>query len=200
MNVHKSILNSLIDVDDCLLAVIDVQDSFLRKCSQEEADLTLNHVGWLVEIAKILGVPLVVTAEEIERMGSVSPSLAEKLPPGTTVFNKMIFNLADNPEILQAVKDTGRKTAVLVGLETDVCIAQSALGLMQNGFQVVAVADATNSPGEAHAVGLERMRRAGVLVTSLKALYYEWIRTVEMSNRIPREYGASLGKPRGVIL
>jgi nicotinamidase-related amidase len=200
MNPQKTILNSLVDVNDCILALIDIQDSFLRKYPQEEVDLILNRVGWLVEIAKIVNVPLVVTAEEIDRLGSLSPSLAEKMPPGTPVYNKMIFNLADNPEILQAVKDCGRKTVVLVGLETDVCIAQSALGLMLNGYQVVVVADATASPGESHTIGLERMRNAGVLITSVKALYYEWIRTVEMSNKISRDHAARVGDPKGIIL
>ena len=69
----------------------------------------------------------------------------------------------------------------MVGLETDVCVAQSALGLLQEGFDVVAVADACGSPGTAHEFGLERMRGAGVMVTSAKTVYYEWVRTVEGS-------------------
>ena len=59
---------------------------------------------------------------------------------------------------------SGRKTAVLVGLETDVCVAHSALGLLGHGYQVAVVADATGSPGTAHGFGLERAaggRRAG---------------------------------------
>jgi nicotinamidase-related amidase len=200
MNHTRTILNDLIHVNDCVLALIDIQDSFLRKYSQKEVDLILSRVGWLVEIAKILNVPLVATAESIDRMGSLSPSLVEKLPPHTPIFNKMVFNLSDNPEIFQAVKDCGRKTVVLVGLETDVCIAQSALGLIQSGFQVAVVADATNSPGGAHEVGLERMRNAGVLVTSVKALFYEWVRTVEMTHAISREHIDRIGTPLDIIL
>ncbi|RPH57620.1 MAG: isochorismatase family protein, partial [Chloroflexi bacterium] len=142
-----NIKTSLLDVDDCVLIIIDIQDHFLGKFPRDEADLLLDHVGWLMEIASILRVPMVVTAEESDRLGGLSSTLAGKLPPGTPQFNKLVFNLADQPDILQAVQQTGRHTAVLVGLETDVCVAQSALGLLQRGFQVAAISDATDSPG-----------------------------------------------------
>jgi nicotinamidase-related amidase len=200
MGHMNTLKHSLIDMNDCILVIVDVQDSFLAKNPPEDRERIINRVGWLMDVARILQVPMVITAEEIERMGSVSPCLAEKLPPGTPVYNKMVFALMDNSEIKAAVDHTGRKTAVLVGLETDVCIAQSALSLLKNDYQVVVLADATASPCGAHEVGLERMRGAGVLVTSLKSLYYEWIRTVELNNRIYREYGGKLGELKGIDL
>lgn len=191
---------SLIDVDDCVLIIIDVQDHFLAKLPAERAELLVNRVGWLMEIAKILHVPMVVTAEEPDHLDGFLPSLAEKLPPGTPIFDKRVFGLAGQPNILKAVQQTNRKTAVLVGMETDVCVSQSAIGLMQNGFQVVAVSDATDSPGGSHEIGLERMKEAGALVTSLKVVYYEWIRTVSMSNTIDLEHGRRIGDPAGIKL
>jgi len=191
---------SLINVDDCVLTIIDIQDHFLAKLPPERAELLVNRVGWLMEIARILHVPMVVTAEEPDRLDGFLPSLAEKLSPGTPIFDKMIFGLAGQPNILEAIQQTNRKTAVLVGMETDVCVSQSAIGLMQNGFQVVAVSDATDSPGESHEIGLERMKEAGALVTTLKVVYYEWIRTVSMSNTIDQEHGKRIGNPAGIIL
>ncbi|MDH4122872.1 MAG: isochorismatase family protein [Thermoplasmata archaeon] len=191
---------SLIDVNDCVLIIIDIQEHFLKKLLPERAELLIDRVVWLMEIAKILDVPMVVTTEEPDIDNGLIPSLAEKLPHGTPVFDKIIFGLADQPDILRVVEQTGRKTAVLVGLETDVCVAHSAIGLLQKGFQVVAVSDATDSPGESHEIGLERMKNAGVLVTSLKALYYEWIRTVALCNKIDEEHGKRIGTPKGITL
>ena len=91
----------------------------------------------------------------------------------------MSFGLAADPEIMTAVQNTGRKTAVLVGLETDVCVAQSALGLLQKGYRVVVPADAVESPGPCQVAGLERMRSAGVIISSVKGTFYEWMRTVD---------------------
>ena len=194
-----NINQTLVEVNDCILIIIDIQDNFLKKLPAERVELLISRVGWLMEIAKILKVPMLVTAEESDRLNGMTESLAAKLPPGTPVFNKMSFGLAGQAEILEAVRASGRRTAIIVGLETDVCVAQSAIGLLQNGFSVVTVSDATDSPGGAHEVGLERMKNAGVLVTSLKSLFYEWIRTVEMSHIIGQEHGDRIGRPKGII-
>ncbi|MFZ5820982.1 MAG: hypothetical protein ACOYYJ_13865 [Chloroflexota bacterium] len=101
------LLNSLINVDDSLLVVIDVQESFLEKFPSEERELLLNRIGWLINVATRLNIPLVVMAEEIPVMGGVAPAIAEKLPKDTPIHNKMIFGLASVPEILADVIKTG---------------------------------------------------------------------------------------------
>jgi len=191
---------SLINVDDCVLIIVDVQDHFLAKLQPQRAEQLVNRVGWLIEVAKVLNVPIIATAEESKSFGGLNKVLSEKLPPGTKVLDKMVYCLADQPNILDEVRKTERKTAVLAGVETDVCIAQSAIGLMQNGFQVVVLADATDSPGEAQTFGLERVRGAGALVMNLKGLYYEWVRTVPMSNMMDNELLKRIGQPHGIIL
>jgi len=192
--------NSLIDVEDCLLILIDIQDHFLSKLPSERAGLMLNRVGWLIEIAKILHVPIVATVEDSDHLKGLAEALVGKLPPRTIVFNKMSYNLAVQPDILRAVRATGRRTAVLVGLESDVCVAQSAIGLLQQDYEVVVVSDAVDSPGNEHPAGLKRMENAGVLVTSLKSLYYEWVRTVERNNSIESDHLPQIGWPEGIIM
>jgi nicotinamidase-related amidase len=180
---HHAVKHRLIDVEDSLLVVIDVQAAFLDKLPPAEAKALLGRICWLIRVAHCLRVPLVVTAEDIPNLGSVHPQVSKALPPGTPVYNKGVFGLAEDPEILTAVKRTGRGTAASIGLETDVCVAQSAIGLQQNGYRVAAIADATGSPGAGHTLGLERIRGARVLVLGFKGLYYEWQRTVERADR-----------------
>ena len=90
----------------------------------------------------------------------------------------MVFGLAADPGILSSVQNTKRKTIILLGLETDVCVAQSAIGLLQHDYQVVVVDDATASPGKAHQNNLSRIQSAGALISNVKSLFYEWMRTV----------------------
>jgi nicotinamidase-related amidase len=172
----------LIDHDDSILIIIDAQPAFLDKLPAQDQRTLVSYLCWLVGVAAWLKIPLVVTAEDLPHLGGVAPELAAVLP-GTPIFNKMIFGLADDPVILGAVAHTNRKTAILTGLETDVCVAQSALGLLERGYRVVAVADATGAPEPAHAAGLSRMREAGVVIVHVKNLYYEWLRTVEQVRR-----------------
>ncbi len=188
---------SLFEVDDSILIAIDIQPSFVQKESRDGNNALLQRMCWVIKVANWLNVPLIVTAEDIPRNGSVSDEVAELLPPDTKIYNKMIFGLAAQADILEAVQGTGRRTAVLIGYETDVCITHSALGLIDLGYKVAVVADATGSPGDAHQIGLERIRAAGGIIVSAKSLYYEWVRTVEKA----LEFEAlGIETPEGMIL
>jgi nicotinamidase-related amidase len=107
----------------------------------------------------------------------------------------MIFGLAADPDILNAVQSTNRRTPILLGLETDVCVAQSAIGLLKKGYQVVVLEDAVGAPGKAHQYGLARMRGAGVLISNVKSLFYEWLRTVENSRNFYHTHKEDLHDP-----
>ncbi|MCI0552042.1 MAG: isochorismatase family protein [Anaerolineae bacterium] len=90
---------------------------------------------WVIKVANWLSVPLIVTAENIARTGNVSEEVAETLPSDTKIYNKMTFSLAAQPDILEAVPQTQRRTAVLIGYETDVCVSYSALGQMDRPIE-----------------------------------------------------------------
>jgi len=173
----------LLDRDDSLLVVVDAQPGFLAG----EAGPAVERMAWLVALAARLGIPVVVTEEEPERNGATDPRVAERLPADTPVFTKPTFGLAGTPEILEAVRATGRATAVVVGCETDVCVAQSAVGLRTAGFACVVVEDATFSPGEMHERGLARLASDGVGRNHAKGVTYEWLRTVEDAHAVLRD-------------
>lgn len=177
---------SLIDADDSVLVVIDVQDAFLDKLPRQESERLLNNVCWIVRLALWKGVPLIVTAEELQRQPPAR-KLLDVLPANTHVFDKVIFGLADQADILAALEATGRKMAVLVGLETDVCVMHSAIGLLEQGYRVAVVTDTTGSPAPGHELGLNRIQSAGAIIVNMKGLFYEWLRTVEAVKRFHRE-------------
>ena len=179
--MQKTILphQALTYVEDSILVVIDVQQSFLDKLPKERVLPLLNRISWIIQVAVQLNVPIIATAEDIAEEGTTIQQIAEHFPDGTKEHNKMSFGLTEDPAILSAVQQTNRKTSVIVGLETDVCVMQSALGLLQKGFRVVVLSDATASPGPCHDAGILRMRDAGVIISTVKGTFYEWIRTVD---------------------
>ena len=199
MPKKTSIHNSLIDADDSCLIVIDAQKVFFDKLAEEEVEPLIKRMVWIVDVAVKLEIPVIVTAEYIEKNGSVIPELLEVLPSERKIHNKMIFGLAADPEILNNVQKTNRNTVILLGLETDVCVAQSAIGLLENGYRVVVVEDAVASPGKAHQYGLARMGSAGVLLSNVKSLFYEWVRTVERSRKFYHTHKGELRDP-GILL
>jgi nicotinamidase-related amidase len=184
----------LLERADSVLVVVDLQPGFLSKDWFSEQDVAAansarDRAAWLVALAARLEIPIVVTEEEPERHGTTDARVAERLPAQTPVLRKPTFGLAGTPEILAAVRETGRGTAVLVGCETDVCVAQSAIGLHDEGYGTVVVGDATFSPGEMHLRGLDRLAAAGIERNHAKGVVYEWLRSVDDAHRVFGEPG-----------
>jgi nicotinamidase-related amidase len=180
---------ALLDRDDSVLVVVDIQPGFVVRYwftgqDAEAAGAAVERAAWLVAVAAQLGIPVVVTEEEPEQNGSTDPRVAKRLPADAPVLRKPTFGLAGTPEILAAVRETERGTAVFVGCETDVCVAQSAIGLRDAGFDCVVVEDATFSPGEMHARGLARLAAAGVGRNHAKGVTYEWLRSVDDAHAV----------------
>ena len=188
----------LVERERSCLVVVDVQQYFLEKLPPAERGPLVQRIGWLMRIARLLEIPLIATAEDVKRNGPLLPELAELMPSRSPTFDKMIFGLMSQANIRAAVEATQRDTFVLVGLETDVCVAQSALGLAAFGRRPVVIDDACASPPPHHEHGLRRLRDAGVTVTSVKGIFYEWVRDLATYHRIEPQMKAAL--PEGLTL
>ena len=101
-------------------------------------------------------------------------------------------------DIRAAVAATGRDQFVLTGLESDVCITHSAFGLMAAGHEVAVALDACASPPPYHEIGMERLRAAGVTLTTVKGVYYDWLRDVATLARVRAQMDGPL--PPGLRL
>jgi nicotinamidase-related amidase len=183
-----------LDRGESVLIVVDAQPGFGATAGD-----VIARIAWLVAVAAALDVPVVVTEEDPDRNGPTDGVIRDRLPAGTPVLTKSVFGLADLPDILAAVEATGRRTAVLAGMETDVCVSQSALGLLDRGYAVAVVADATYSPGAAHEHGLRRVAEAGAAVIHAKGVYYEWVRTLDAARAFQRAH-PDLAEPPGFRL
>lgn len=173
----------LIRRDQSVLLVIDTQEGFYG-ADREDVDrsafeLFVARVAWVTALARALEVPVIVTEEDPGTNGPTSPRVLARLPAGAAVLPKPVFAAGHNPPIRAALEATGRRTVVIAGLETDVCVAHSALSLQESGHHVAAVTDALFSPGEAHLHGLDRLRAEGVQLVSAKELFYDWARTLD---------------------
>ena len=146
-------------------------------------------------LAGLLDIPAVVVEEGPDRNGHTDPAILARVPTGTATIEKPTFGLTACDEAVAAIRATGRETIVLVGFETDVCVAQSAVGLVELGFRAVVLEDATytNSARE-HERGLARMAGAGVERNHCKGLTFEWLHTVDRAIETWPEASA-LGTP-----
>jgi len=190
----------LLERDDSVLVVIDLQPRFwgdrLDAGDTAQVDRSAMRATWLAGVATALEVPAVLTEEDPERNGPTAVGLSEAVGHTAPVFAKPVFGVAACPEIMAAITATGRRTAVLCGFETDVCVTHSAVGLVEAGYRVVVAADAVYSPAGAQAFGLARLRDLGVELIHCKGIYYDWVRTLEAALAFQREH-PDLAEPPG---
>ena len=193
----------LIAREDSLLVVVDLQPRFwgdrLDADDLRRAREVAARAAWLAGVAGALGIPAVLTEEEPEHNGPTDAAVLAALQPRAAVFTKPVFGLVDCPDIMAAVRSTGRRTAVLAGYETDVCVTHSAVGLKEAGYRVVVVADAVYSPFGAQAPGIARLRDLGFELVHCKGIYYDWVRTLTAA-RAFRHDNPQLAKPPGFSL
>lgn len=190
--------HALLERNRSCLVVIDVQDYFLGKLPLDQRRPLVERIGWLMGVARHLDIPIIATAEDIAKNGSMVSALQTEMPAGSIIFDKKVFGLYDQDDIRAAVDASGCRDFVLVGMETDVCVAHSALGLQRAGYRVSVVDDGTASPPPHHAHGLRRLAAAGIMLTSVKGVYYEWVRDLATDKQLHQRLNRPL--PAGLTL
>lgn len=181
-----------------MLCVVDVQPGFLAKLDPGVRERLVDTARFLVEVAARLAVPRFVTVEDPGRNGATVDAIRSCLAPGDFDRDKRVFGLGDQPDLASALLSQPRRTAIVIGLETDVCILHSAVSLAKLGFRAVVVTDATGAPGVGHDFGLERARALGLETIHAKGLYYEWIRSLDGLAALMTE--PKIRPPPGIVL
>jgi nicotinamidase-related amidase len=163
----------LIERQKSCLLVVDVQEK-LAPAMADPASV-ISNAGILMRAAARLHVPLVVSEQYPQGLGTTVPEL-RALAPDSARGAKLSFSCAADPGLLQRIKDAQRSQIVIAGLEAHVCVLQSALGLQQAGYQIVVVADAISSRAPASRdAALQRLRENGVEVATTEMVLFEWL-------------------------
>jgi nicotinamidase-related amidase len=154
--------------EDCVLVLIDVQERLLKAIWEKErvADNALK----LAKFAGLINMPVLVT--EQDKLGQTIEPLREAVT-GLEPIGKITFDCFGCDQFARRVEKLGRKTLLLAGIESHICVAQTAISGVQ-GHQVQVISDACSSRA-AHnwLVALERLRQAGVVISSTEMVIYE---------------------------
>ncbi len=167
---------NLLDRDDTLLIVVDMQEPFLRNIFERER--VIKNVIKLIETAKILEIPIVTTLQHRAKMGDVIPEIAAAFLDNTRI-DKTTFSCCGVEEFDNAVFQpyTMRNTLLICGVETHICISQTAHDLEALSYKVHVAVDAVSSRRESdHLAGLDKMRQSGVILTPTEAAIYELLK------------------------
>lgn len=158
------------------LVVIDIQQKLLPPIFNK--DQLIRNASLLVRLAKILNIPTLLTTQYAKGLGATVPELRSLLD-GVDEIDKVEFGCFSKGTFCSAVKALpgNRNTMLLCGMETHICVMQTALGALDQGYLVHVASDAVGSRTEANwKVGLERMRDAGCVISSTEMMMYELLR------------------------
>ncbi len=153
--------------------IVDVQEKFYPHI--HEIDQTTDRIVILVQGLQALGIPVMLNEQYPKGLGKTLTSISDVLTEeNAKVFEKSAFSVCDSEESWQHVQSLNRDIVILCGIETHVCVQQTALDLLDKGMQPVLIADAVSSRHLFEKqTGIERMRDAGVIITSVEGILFE---------------------------
>ncbi len=162
-----------VDRNSSFLLVVDMQEKLVPAIHRNQQ--IIANIGLLLRLASILNLPVMLTTQYQKGLGATIPEIAS-LTPGLEPVDKVEFGCFGNDLFCQRLKDRFPRanTILLTGIESHICVAQTALGALEQGYLVHVASDAVGSRSESNwQVGLRRMERAGALLSSTEMMLYE---------------------------
>jgi len=166
-----------LEAEQCALIVVDMQEKLLPPIWEKER--LVRNVQLLIRLAGILKIPALVTTQYAKGLGNTVPDIASMLPD-TLPIDKLMFSCFGSDVFCSMLKRLpGQRTTILLcGMETHICVMQTALGALRDGYLVHVAADAVSSRTELNwRIGLDRMRAAGAIPSSTEMMIYELLRS-----------------------
>jgi nicotinamidase-related amidase len=160
----------LMSADDTGLLMIDVQGKLVGLIDGHKR--IVWNIRRLLDGAKILGLPVLATEQYPQGLGPTTPELAERLD---RVLDKTAFSCGQCAGICDELQATNRRKWLVCGIEAHVCVQQTVLDLLAEGFSIYVAADAIGSRGKFdYEIALRRLESAGATITTTEAALFEW--------------------------
>jgi nicotinamidase-related amidase len=163
----------LIRAKESVLIVIDMQERLVP--AMQAPARTLANTKLLLHAAKENAVPVLLTEQYPQGLG---PTVSEisKAAEDAPIISKMHFSSMEDADFAQAFRETGRRQAILVGMEAHICVVQTAASMIEEGFEVFVVSDATASRTLAsESASLARLSASGVNIVTTEMVVFEWL-------------------------
>jgi nicotinamidase-related amidase len=162
--------------DQCALVVVDIQEKLLPPLFNKEQ--LVKNSQLLIRLARILDLPILVTTQYSKGLGGTVPEI-ESLLGDVATYDKLEFSCFGSDQFRSHLKAVpgNRNTVLLCGMEAHICVMQTALGALNEGYLVHVASDAVGSRAEWNwKIGLERMKAAGAVISSTEMMMYELLR------------------------
>ena len=180
MSAHGAVLPGRLDPGRTAVFVCDVQERFRPVIHGFDHCVHVSSV--MMRAGKILGMPAVVTEQNPERLGATVDELQPHLDPNEPAVAKKLFSMV-TPEVETRLNGMNRDQAVLMGLESHVCVFQTAMDLMARGWEVHVLVDGVSSQrvGD-RAAAMRRLEASGAMLSTSEMALFDLLKTAEADN------------------
>ncbi|HUU13441.1 MAG TPA: hydrolase [Terriglobia bacterium] len=176
MATNPNSISQLLDHRSSALVVLDLQTKLVPAIFEPER--VIRNCQMLLKLAEVLKMPVVLTSHYTKGLGSIIPEIRQATP-GIEPLEKTSFGCFGEPGFLPHLKDRAplANSLLVAGVESHICVMQTVLGALASGYLVHVAADATSSrTRENWQIGLDRMQRAGAVISSTEMMVYELLR------------------------
>ena len=171
----------MIKIDDCVLVIIDQQDKLVQ--ASESSDNIVINTAKLAKAADILSIPTIVTEQYPQGLGETAAILKNNLPQETVFVEKTSFSAVNEAEFAKKFSATRRNQILLCGIETHICVLQTALGFMEKGLDVYIIKDCCSSRHQKdHETAIELLRQYGAGIINIEIALFDLIKTSKHPN------------------
>lgn len=174
---YSEVARHPLEAEECALIVVDIQEKLLPPIFQKEQ--LVRNSQLLIRLAGLLKIPVFMSTQYAKGLGDTVPEIASLLPE-TPAIDKQMFSCFGSEVFCAMLKRLpgNRNTVLLCGMESHICVMQTALGALREGYLVHVASDAVSSRTEWNwKIGLERMRAAGTILSSTEMMTYELLRS-----------------------
>lgn len=174
---YHEIARRPLEADQCALVVVDIQEKLLPPIFNKEQ--LLKNSQLLIRLANIVKIPVIMSTQYAKGLGNTVPAISSLLPSHDAI-DKLQFSCFGSDVFCSVLKRMpgNRNTILLCGMETHICVMQTALGGLREGYLVHVASDAVGSRSEWNwKVGLGRMQAAGAVISSTEMIMYELLRS-----------------------
>ncbi len=163
----------MVNIDECILIVIDIQEKLVK--ASYMGPQAANNASKLVQAASILSIPTIITEQYPKGLGHTVKEISTN---DSTVIEKSAFSAMLETKFTKEIKKSTKRQVILCGIETHICVLQTAADLIKKGYEVFVVNDASSSRREhEHQSGLALMKQYGAKITCCEIVLFELLRS-----------------------
>ena len=165
----------MLEIGNSVLVIVDLQGKLANL--MENRELLFKNTSRILQGAKLLDVPIIITEQNPDKLGPTITEIA-RLTDHIQPIKKQSFSCWGNADFVEALRVWDRGQVVLAGIETHVCVHQTAVDLMKAGYEVHIIADAVSSRTRLnYELSLERMKAEGAILSTTELALFEWVKT-----------------------